>query len=71
MDVKSTLRTSALIAAALGLGLGLGACSIIPAGESTCTGGGPNDPGWPYCAPSDPGGPSPVDDPIDPTGGRG
>ena len=67
MDVKHIARAGVLLIAVLGLG----ACSIIPAGESTCTDGGPNTPGWPYCAPADPGGPGPVDDPIDPTGGRG
>jgi hypothetical protein len=67
MMKKACTRFGVLIAAVWGLG----ACAIIPEGESTCTGEGPNSPGWPYCAPSDPGGPGPVDDPIDPTGGRG
>lgn len=66
MTVKSTLRFGGLITAALALS----ACAIIPAGDSICTDGGPNSPGWPYCAPSEPGGPGPVDDPIDPTGGE-
>lgn len=65
MDIKSSARAGLVVAAVLGLG----ACTIIPEGEAICTGNGPNDPGWPYCAPSEPGGPGPVDDPIDPTGG--
>lgn len=46
----------------------LSACAMMPGDETTCTDQGPNAPGWPYCAPSDPGGPGPADDPIDPTG---
>ena len=42
--------------------------AAFPSGDSTCTGQGPNSASWPYCAPSEPGGPGPVDDPIDPTG---
>ena len=52
------------------LALGLGACAMIPEGDSVCRGQGPNSGSWPYCAPSDPGGPGPTDDPIDPTGRR-
>lgn len=59
-------------AAVLGLSAALlSACAIFPEGDAICTEGGPNSPDWPYCAPSDPGGPGPADDPIDPTGGRG
>lgn len=46
----------------------LSACAMTPGDETTCTDRGPNSPGWPYCAPSDPGGHGPADDPIDPTG---
>ena len=46
----------------------LSGCAAFPSGDSTCTGQGPNSASWPYCAPSEPGGPGPVDDPIDPTG---
>lgn len=67
MRIPAWARCAVLTAAALGLS----ACTIIPEGDSMCTDPGPNSPGWPYCAPSDPGGPGPVDDPIDPTGGRG
>ena len=46
----------------------LSSCLIMPDGDSTCTEGGPNSASWPYCAPAEPGGPGPADDPIDPTG---
>ncbi len=47
----------------------LGGCVLIPDDDAVCTESGPNTGSWPYCAPSDPGGPGPVDDPIDPRGG--
>lgn len=46
----------------------LSSCLMIPDGDSTCTDGGPRNADWPYCAPSEPGGPGPADDPIDPSG---
>lgn len=48
----------------------LSGCLVIPDGPSTCTEQGPNSGSWPYCAPSDPGGPGPTDDPINPRGGE-
>ena len=49
------------------LGL-LAGCALAPGQNSVCTEPGPNNPGWPYCTSAEPGGPGPVDDPIDPTG---
>lgn len=46
----------------------LSACAVMPGEDAVCTEPGPNNPGWPYCAPADPGGHQPGDDPIDPTG---
>ncbi|MFW5661154.1 MAG: hypothetical protein ACOC05_07180 [Oceanicaulis sp.] len=64
MTVKRLARLSAPFA----LFALLGACAIAPGENAICTDPGPNNPGWPYCAPSDPGGHTPGDDPIDPTG---
>ena len=51
--------------------LTLSACAVDPYAPSVCTEGGPNNPGWPYCGSSTtPGGPGPLDEPIDPTGRR-
>jgi hypothetical protein len=63
-SVRGALSGSvALAAASL-----LSACALDPGEDAICTSPGPNSPGWPYCAPADPGGPGPADDPIDPTG---
>ena len=62
---KSALRGTLIV---LGV-VALSGCIAVPSGESTCTQGGPNNPSWPYCAPSQPGGPGPADDPINPYGG--
>lgn len=50
------------------LALAASGCAMIPEGDSVCPDQGPNSGSWPYCAPSEPGGPGPVDDRIDPTG---
>lgn len=63
-----SIRRFTLVAASLVALLAVSGCAAFPEGNSTCTGQGPNSGSWPYCAPSDPGGPGPVDDPIDPTG---
>lgn len=63
-----TYRRIARWAAPLVLALATSACALIPEGESVCPDQGPNSGSWPYCAPSEPGGPGPVDDRIDPTG---
>ena len=64
MTIRRFVRLAAPVAAAFTL---IG-CAAFPEGDSTCTGQGPNSGSWPYCAPSEPGGPGPVDAPIDPTG---
>lgn len=61
-----TRRAGGMLAA-LGA-LALAGCVNFPEGDTTCPGQGPNSPSWPYCNPADPGGPGPVDDPIDPSG---
>lgn len=65
------LKSAAGLAATISLAAAcLGGCVLIPDDDAVCTERGPNSASWPYCAPSDPGGPGPVDDPIDPRGGR-
>lgn len=68
MSFATRFRTAALGFAGLAGLSALSACAIAPGGDSVCTDPGPNNPGWPYCAPAEPGGPGPADDPIDPTG---
>jgi len=64
-------RRAGLIAAAAGLGvMALGACALMPEGESVCPDRGPNTGSWPYCGSAQPGGPGPADEPINPRGGR-
>ena len=63
-----TIRRFIRAAAPFAIVLAVTGCAMFPEGDSTCTGQGPNSASWPYCAPSEPGGPGPVDDPIDPTG---
>lgn len=67
MSIKSAIRliAPASLAAAL-----LGGCVLIPDDDAVCAEDSPNSASWPYCAPSEPGGSGPVDDPIDPRGGR-
>lgn len=67
MRLKSAARVFAPISLAAAL---LSGCVLIPDDDAICDDGSPNAGSWPYCAPSDPGGPGPVDDPIDPRGGR-
>jgi hypothetical protein len=66
MRLKSALRVVAPISLAAAL---LGGCVLIPDDDAICDDQSPTSGSWPYCAPSDPGGPGPVDDPIDPRGG--
>lgn len=65
MNLKSAARLAAPISLAAAL---LSGCVLIPDDDAICDDGSPNAGSWPYCAPSDPGGPGPVDDPIDPSG---
>lgn len=63
------LAVSAVRAGFAGLAaLALSGCLAIPEGETVCPDRGPNTGSWPYCNPAEPGGPGPVDDPIDPSG---
>lgn len=67
--VKAAARTAMRIAAPASLAAAmLGGCVLIPDDDAVCTDQGPNSGSWPYCAPSDPGGPGPADDPINPSG---
>lgn len=66
-SIRPLGRVGAGLAGLAALGL-VSACAMVPGEDPICTDQGPNSPGWPYCAPSDPGGPGPADDPIDPTG---
>ena len=73
MPANATLRSSSARRMMTGLvlviaAISLSGCIILPEGESTCTDQGPNSGNWPYCAPSQPGGPGPADDPINPGG---
>lgn len=68
MSLARIFRTAALGAAGLTALIGVSACAIAPGEDAICTEPGPNSPGWPYCAPAEPGGHTPGDDPIDPTG---
>lgn len=62
---------AARVIAAAGLGaMALGACALMPEGESVCPDRGPNTGSWPYCGSAQPGGPGPADEPINPRGGR-
>lgn len=63
-----SIRRLVGLSASLAVLLAVSGCAMIPEGDSVCTGQGPNSGSWPYCAPSEPGGPGPADDPIDPTG---
>ncbi|MCC5996477.1 MAG: hypothetical protein JJU18_08930 [Oceanicaulis sp.] len=56
-------------AAAAAAAFALGACALMPEGESVCPDRGPNTGSWPYCGSAPPGGPGPADDPINPRGG--
>lgn len=62
---SALLRLARLTAPAAALMLA--GCLNFPDGPTTCSDGSPNAPDWPYCAPSEPGGHSPVDDGLDPT----
>lgn len=65
-----TIKRAARLFAPLSLALVfLSGCVLIPDDDAVCTEQGPNAGSWPYCAPSDPGGPGPADDPINPRGG--
>ena len=59
-----TACVAALAAAAVS------ACAQLPEGPTTCTDQGMTSGSWPYCAPAEPAGYDPSDDPIDPTGRR-
>ena len=61
-------RLARLAAPAFAAFLLSGCAAILGEGEAVCPDQGPNSPSWPYCAPSEPGGPGPADDPLDPTG---
>jgi hypothetical protein len=63
-----SVRRLVSLCASLAVLLVVSGCAMIPEGDSVCTDQGPNSGSWPYCAPSEPGGPGPVDAPIDPTG---
>jgi hypothetical protein len=66
--IRKSARAAVFGSGALvALGL-MSGCVLDPGEDAICTSPGPNSPGWPYCAPSDPGGHGPADDPIDPTG---
>ncbi|MBI1263272.1 MAG: hypothetical protein GC187_00890 [Alphaproteobacteria bacterium] len=70
MDGAGRRARAGMIAAA-GLGvITLGACALMPEGESVCPERGPNTGSWPYCGQAEPGGPGPADGPINPRGGR-
>ncbi|KAA5804014.1 hypothetical protein F1654_09530 [Alkalicaulis satelles] len=56
-------------AAAAGGALALGACALMPDGESVCPDRGPNTGSWPYCGEAPPGGPGAADDRVNPRGG--
>lgn len=67
--------TAALRHGATGCAIGLSAallsaCAQLPEGPTTCTDQGMTSDSWPYCAPAEPAGYDPSDDPIDPTGRR-
>lgn len=66
MSVRRLARLCAPLAFAAALALG--GCALDPNADPICTDQGPNSPSWPLCAPADPGGHVPGDDPIDPTG---
>ena len=68
MTVSLTTRVARLAALAA-IGLIASGCAQLVDAPSTCTDQGISSPSWPYCAPAEPGGHSPADDPIDPTGG--
>lgn len=61
-------RLSSQIAIGIIMAAMLTSCIAFPDGPTTCTEDGPNSGSWPYCAPSEPGGPGPADEPIDPSG---
>jgi len=67
---RLTIRAARLTALAA-LGLFASACAYLADAPSTCTDQGMSSPSWPYCAPAEPGGHSPADDPINPAGGPG
>ncbi|TGY88964.1 hypothetical protein E5163_07465 [Marinicauda algicola] len=67
-SLSDSVRRAGAHALVLAGALALAGCINIPEGETTCPGQGPNSASWPYCNPAEPGGPGPVDDPIDPTG---
>ncbi|MFP4518481.1 MAG: hypothetical protein ACLFQ5_03405 [Oceanicaulis sp.] len=71
MSSTTAIRKAALGLASLAGLAALSACAINPGEDAICTDPGPNNPGWPYCGPADPGGHQPGDDPIDPTGRGG
>ena len=64
MSMKRAARLIVPISLA---GLLLGGCVLIPDDDAICDEGSPNAGSWPYCAPAEPGGPGPADDPIDPS----
>ena len=64
-----TMKRAARLIAPIGLaGFLLSGCVLIPDDDAICDEDSPNTGSWPYCAPAEPGGPGPVDDPIDPSG---
>lgn len=66
--IRAAIRACVIASGGVAALVALSACAMLPGEETTCTEPGPNNPGWPYCAPADPGGHGPADDPIDPTG---
>jgi len=65
-----TLRRILLAVPPLAAAFFLAGCINNPGGDTVCPDQGARSANWPYCSPSNPGGPGPADDPIDPTGGR-
>lgn len=66
----AALRRPASAGAAALAAAALSACAPLPEGPTTCTDQGMTSGSWPYCAPAEPAGYDPSDDPIDPTGRR-
>ncbi|MEO1038779.1 MAG: hypothetical protein AAFX09_04480 [Pseudomonadota bacterium] len=66
---RPTPAVAARAAALAAIGLLLAGCAQLVEGPSVCTDQGISAPNWPYCAPAEPGGHGPADDPINPAGG--
>ena len=67
-EIADRRARTGLFVAMLAAAGALTACVNLPEGDTVCPGQGPNSDSWPYCGQADPGGPGPVDDPIDPSG---